>query len=301
MINKPAIAKNAKGINPDKVLLWENTRKEIRESLKSGNLKAAIIPTGSTEQHSEHLALCTDIAMATFVSQQVALQLYPKVTVSTPCPVGYSPYHMARKGTLSIRKETFKAYVFDIAESLAAHGINNILVINGHGGNGGLLEDSVGEWRQKLGVTMEVLSYWSMLSTEAHEKYLQSYQDARDGKLNEVEKSALSHASEFETSLLMAAYPERVRSITMEEYDDAKLNYAQSNLSSEVISYYKRHYSEEEWPERIEAEHNGRDRARHQQALLGTPEKGQELLDLLTYRIGQKIENMIETTESGAD
>ena len=121
-------------VHPQKVLLWERTRKEVREALQSGDLKAAIVPTGSTEQHNEHLALITDAACATLFAQQVALQLYPQVTVSTPCPVGYSPYHMARKGTLTLRKETFLAYVFDVIESLTAHGIGTILVVNGHGG-----------------------------------------------------------------------------------------------------------------------------------------------------------------------
>ena len=101
---------------PQKVLLWESTRKEVRESLSSGQLKAAIVPTGSTEQHNEHLALITAAAVATLVAQQAALTLYPKAIVSTPCPVGYSPYHMARKGTLTLRKKTFLAYVFDCSQ-----------------------------------------------------------------------------------------------------------------------------------------------------------------------------------------
>ena len=77
MKRKPVASAGGQYVHPDRVLLWENTRKEVREALQSGDLKAAIVPTGSTEQHSEHLALCTDFAMATFVSQQAALQLYP--------------------------------------------------------------------------------------------------------------------------------------------------------------------------------------------------------------------------------
>ena len=42
---------------------------------------------------------------------------------------------MARKGTITLRKETFQAYVLDVLDSLKAHGIRNILVLNGHGGN----------------------------------------------------------------------------------------------------------------------------------------------------------------------
>ncbi len=122
-------------VNPKKVLLWENTRKEIRESLASGRVKAAILPTGSVEQHNEHMALIADVAISTLISKQVALQLYPSVLVAPPSPCGYAPYHMARKGTITLRKETFQAYVLDVLDSLKAHGIRNILVLNGHGGN----------------------------------------------------------------------------------------------------------------------------------------------------------------------
>ena len=64
-------------VNPYRVMLGECTRKEIREALQSGELKAAIIPIGATEQHNEHLSLDLDIVLSTFISQQAALQLYP--------------------------------------------------------------------------------------------------------------------------------------------------------------------------------------------------------------------------------
>src|SRR6476660_9297087 len=105
-------------MNPRKVLLWESTRKEFREALESGSLKAMIVPTGSTEQHNEHLAMINDTASVTLIAQQAALLLYPAVMVATPVPVGISPHWMDRKGTLSLRKETFLAVVFEICESL---------------------------------------------------------------------------------------------------------------------------------------------------------------------------------------
>jgi len=77
-------------VDPRKVLLWESTRKEIREALEGGRLKAAVLPTGSTEQHNEHLAMIQDTASALLVAQQAALQLYPQVIVADPVPVGIS-------------------------------------------------------------------------------------------------------------------------------------------------------------------------------------------------------------------
>jgi hypothetical protein len=65
-------------VNPRKVLLWESTRKEFREALEGGVLKAVILPTGSTEQHNEHLAMINDTARVTLVAQKAALLLYPQ-------------------------------------------------------------------------------------------------------------------------------------------------------------------------------------------------------------------------------
>ena len=66
------------------VLLWENQRRYIREALDAGELKGAIIPTGSTEQHNEHLAMIHDTASALHVSKLAAEKLYPQVIVTTP-------------------------------------------------------------------------------------------------------------------------------------------------------------------------------------------------------------------------
>ena len=153
-------------INPDRVMLGENTRKEVRQALQSGRLKAAIVPIGAIEQHNEHLALNVDIVVSTFLARQAALQLYPQVVVAPGCPVGYSPYHMAREGTLTLRKETLRAYLFDVVQSLKTHGIATILVVNGHGGNHGLLRDVLPEWRRRLGVVLDEVSYASGLTDE---------------------------------------------------------------------------------------------------------------------------------------
>jgi creatinine amidohydrolase len=184
-------------VNPRKVLLYESTRKEFREAIEGGGLKTVIVPTGSTEQHNEHLAMINDTASVTLVAQKAALLLYPKVMVATPVPVGISPHWMDRKGTLTLKKDTFLAVVFDICESLQVHGVKNILVLNGHGGNVAPLRQSVPDFARKLGIRIETNSYWDAFTPEIVKKYMAS------GK-------APGHAAEFETSFAMAAFPERV-------------------------------------------------------------------------------------------
>ena len=285
-------------VHPDKVMLGECTRKEVREALERGDLKAAIIPIGATEQHNEHLALNLDIVLSTFVSQQAALQLYPQVTVAAPCPVGYSPYHMARKGTLTLRKKTLRAYIFDVMESLKTHGIRTILVVNGHGGNHGLLRDVLPDWRQELGITLDEDSYWMGLTDEERETILQGYRDLKAGRLDTIARqTALNHASEDETSVMLTAFPQRVRSFTMTEYDEAALDYAH-NLSPKVEAYLEP-FSNEGWPQGGPNPENPRDRARQENALLATTEKGEALISIHTQFIAGKLREMIDETEKG--
>jgi creatinine amidohydrolase len=184
-------------VNPRKVLLWESTRKEFREALEGGVLKAMILPTGSTEQHNEHLAMINDTASVTLVAQQAALLLYPQVMVATPVPVGISPHWMDRKGTLTLKKETFLAVVYEICESLKTHGVKTILVLNGHGGNVGPLREAVPDFARQLAINIQTNSYWDAYTPEIVKKYMTS------GK-------APGHAGEFETSFAMAAFPQRV-------------------------------------------------------------------------------------------
>jgi creatinine amidohydrolase/Fe(II)-dependent formamide hydrolase-like protein len=193
-------------VHPRKVLLWESTRKEFREALEGGSLKAMIVPAGSTEQHNEHLAMIHDTASVTLVAQQAALALYPQVMVATPVAIGISPHWMDRKGTLSLRQETFLAVVFDICDSLKTHGVKTILILNGHGGNGKPLAEAAPEFRQKLGINVQAANYWDAYTPEIIKKYMES-------------NKAPAHAAEFETSFAMAAFPERIH---WEDVDYAK-------------------------------------------------------------------------------
>ena len=235
-------------ILPRKVLLYECTRREIRERLISGKLKAAIVPTGSTEQHNEHMAMIMDTAGALLISQQIALRMYPEVVVSTPVSVGISPHWMNRKGTLTLKKETFLAMVYDICESLKTHGIETILIVNGHGGNEEALKESIPEFRSKLGITIDAYSYWDGISKDLAKQFLETGNSP--GYAPEFETS---HASEFETSIALAAFPERIRyvgvdhnkaelTITDEERKVDKSGFEQSKLATAekgeaIISY----------------------------------------------------------------
>lgn len=270
-------------VNPKRVLLWENTRREVRQAFESGSLKAIILPTGSIEQHNEHMALVADVAIATMISHQIALRMYPRVMVAPPSPCGYAPYHMARKGTVTLRKSTFLAYQLDVLDSLRAHGIRNMLVLNGHGGNHQPLREATPVWRELLpDVALEVASYFQGIPRE----YVAEITDS---------PQLTSHAGEFETSIYMAAFPERLRRVSMDEYDEAKLNY-ENGFDDKIVPFLKRDSRTE--PGRLPGE-NGRDRRRQEESFLATAEKGEKLISKAVESWSQRLEEMIAATDAG--
>ena len=281
----PLVKVGGRVVNPQKVLLWENTRKEIRDWLASGRLKAAVLPTGSVEQHNEHMAMVADIAISTLIAQQIALQLYPQVIIAPPSPCGYAPYHMARKGTITLRKETFQAYIFDVLDSLKAHGIRTMLVLNGHGGNHAPIQEALSGWRKELGITLDADSYWNGIPTEFRQKVMTA-------------KKPTSHAGEFETSIYMAAFPGRLRHFTMEAYDAANLDY-ETGFTPEVEKFLRRDGRTFK-DGRINVDgYNAADRRRQKEALLARAETGEALLSKATESFAERLTEMIAATESG--
>ena len=255
-------------INSRRVLLYECTRKEIRERIASGKLKAAIIPTGSTEQHNEHLALAMDTSAALVISQLTAMELYPKVIVTTPVAFGICPYWMNRQGTLSVREETFTGLVYDICCSMKTHGIETILVLNGHGGNIRTLNKIVPGFSTELSIPIETCSYWDSVSAEQRRDFTES-------------GVVPGHADEFETSFALAAFPERVRWTTYEGMEPYKWDVKKEDLDR--IGHYTPAWDNPEW-----------DKKSFELSKLATPEKGEKFIAHAVGWVANRMRSMIE-------
>ena len=116
------------------VMLQDFTRGAFEDYLEQESNPVAIVTVGSVEQHGPHLPRGMDMFAALEVAKRVAEETASFVV--HPCWAGYSPHHMAFKGTISFRAETLTNIILDTIDSLAAHGIDKVLLLNGHGGNG---------------------------------------------------------------------------------------------------------------------------------------------------------------------
>ena len=209
-------------VDNSRIYLHKNTRREFRQRMHSGELKACIIPVAATEQHLEHLAMEHDWRSVLHVASEVAARMKPAVLVAPAMNVGISEHHMRHIGTLSALPGSWLGVLFDCIRSVHQAGFRNILVLNGHGGNVAPCQGIWGQFQQRLefssplgtsagaserGANLHFVSYWDLLPAKIAEVTLKT-------------KRWPGHAQEFETAFALAAFPENVRHDAMRDQAD---------------------------------------------------------------------------------
>lgn len=190
-----------------RILLTRHTRREFRERMESGELKACIIPVAATEQHLEHLAMEHDWRSCLHIAVEVALRLQPAAIVAPSMNIGISEHHMRHIGTLSATPGSWLGVLHDTIRSMHHAGFRNILVLNGHGGNVAPCENVWGQFLQRFEINLQFVSYWDLLPREVAEAHLTT------GRCP-------GHAQEFETAFALAAFPDNVRRDAMQDQAD---------------------------------------------------------------------------------
>ncbi|MEX2286024.1 MAG: creatininase family protein [Planctomycetaceae bacterium] len=194
-------------VSDDRVLLTKHTRREFRERMQSGELQACIIPVAATEQHLEHLAMEHDWRSVMHVAVEVAKRLDPRVIVAPAMNIGISEHHMRHIGTLTAMPGSWLGVLFDTIRSMHHAGFQNILVLNGHGGNIAPCNGIWGQFQQRLEINLIFAPYWDFLPKEVADAHLKT-------------KRCPGHAQEFETAFALAAFPENVRHDAMRDQAD---------------------------------------------------------------------------------
>lgn len=191
----------------DRLYVHKHTRREFRERMQAGELKACIIPVAATEQHLEHLAMEHDWRSVNHMAVQIASRLNDQVVIAPSMNIGISEHHMRHIGTLSALPGSWLGVLFDTIRSMHHAGFTNILVLNGHGGNVAPCEGMWGQFLQRLEINLQFHSYWDFTPTDVAEKHLKT------GRWP-------GHAQEFETAFALAAFPENVRHDAMQDQED---------------------------------------------------------------------------------
>ncbi|MEW1861144.1 creatininase family protein [Streptomyces sp. NBC_00669] len=177
--------------------LTESTWQEVRAAGARG---IALLPIGSQEQHAAHLPMGTDTLLAEAVVDRATALLArdeggTELVRLPALPFGHSPHHLFA-AAVSLSAATLGAVLDDVLDSLATSGYHRIMVVNGHGGNDEIMRLAVKRFALRTEVTVAACSYWTVTSGED------------DGGRPEVTPG---HAGWFETSLMLAARPDLVR------------------------------------------------------------------------------------------
>src|ERR1700722_772478 len=96
-----------------------------------------LLPLGSHEDHGPHLPM-GDYLLAEPLAIRIA-QAATQAGVQTfvaPClPFGVADYFGCSPGGMAISAASFRAVLSDLLAGLLRHGLTNIVILNGHGGN----------------------------------------------------------------------------------------------------------------------------------------------------------------------
>ena len=154
-----------------------------------------ILPTGAIEQHGHHLPVGVD-ALLGQAALRAALPRLPAnlpVLVAPPVTYGKSNEHVGFPGTIYISADSLRKLLLSIAAELHEIGFRRIAIYNTHGGNTAVLNYTLREIEETLGLEITLLrpAYRPPISSqEMHYGF---------------------HAGEWETALMLAATPELVK------------------------------------------------------------------------------------------
>lgn len=170
-------------------------------SLAAAQDKIVLLPLGATEQHGPHLAVGTDTDIVTRVAQLAEQERQNKIILAPTLPYGSSHHHLAFGGTISIAADLYVQVVCDLVRSLIQCGFRRIVLLNGHGGNITPVKQALSilskEFDPVVPAYIALATYWELGGS------------AFSGDAP-MESPALSHACEYETSMMLHLYPEKV-------------------------------------------------------------------------------------------
>ena len=184
----------AKAMDPstNSKLLANLSSAKVKEILEKD--KRIILPIGSTEQHGPDGILGVDHITATGIAY--ALAQVSGILCAPALNYGMAIHHLGFAGTVALRPTTYINVIVDILSSLQRHGFEEIIVINGHGGNKGpflnAMQERISEFKD---LNVKFFNWWVMPGIQKN--IIDKYFGEKEGY----------HATPTEISLTMALIP----------------------------------------------------------------------------------------------
>jgi creatinine amidohydrolase len=160
-----------------------------------------VIPIAALEQHGKHLPLFTDSFLLGEIVRRASNKIRDRALFAPLLWLGNSHHHLDFRGTLSAEPRLYIDLLIGLAENFLQHGFRRLVFLNGHGGNDIPGKQAIFEIRQRSRQRSDLLllcaTYWNLgtLPPSPTPSFVQS---------------AMGHACEWETSMMLRIAPELV-------------------------------------------------------------------------------------------
>lgn len=182
------------------LILWEEA---TAFDLNPSNA-LALLCVGSTEQHSDYLPLGTDSIIGENLGRAAAQKANCPVVMLPVQHIGFSPHHRAFPGALTLSQTTMFHYLVELCRCVYANGVENLMILNSHGGNQTCLQSVVNEIGATLNKRAVLVRYWDLIAGAI-------------GGIRETGPGGMGHACELETSLMLHFRPDLVHTDRIDE------------------------------------------------------------------------------------
>jgi len=165
------------------------------QELVPAKIDTIILPVGTVEAHGSSC-----IGTDNYIPEEISLGLAERVNALVAPIVNYgiTKSLLRYNGGVTIKPETFGAYVRDILDSLVGVGFKNVILMNGHGGNNAILKSVAYEFHAERRANIAVIHWWDLCGKMTEEFF----------------EHVGGHAGTDETAMVMAIDPALVDEAT---------------------------------------------------------------------------------------
>jgi creatinine amidohydrolase len=167
-------------------IYWDRLNWQEYRDLVPEKIDTVILPVGTIEAHGV-TNLATDIVIPAKIAEKIADSI--NAMIAPPVFYGVTRTLYPYPGSLTVRPETFEAYMTELLCSMAEQGMKRIVVMNGHGGNNDQLKNAAFSTGRKFKTKLAVIHWWMM------------YPDL----VKEIYQTEGGHAAVDETAMVLAA------------------------------------------------------------------------------------------------
>jgi creatinine amidohydrolase len=223
-----------------------------------------IIPVAALEQHGHHMPVFTDSMLLGEIIRRAHAEVEQQTLLVPLMWLGNSHHHMDFPGTVSAEPRVWLDLLSGLIDNFITHGFRRIVVFNGHGGNDVPGRQATFEIRQKYRSRSELLllyaTYWSLADPPS--------------SIPGLTQSAMQHACEWETSMILRLHPELVK----DHQNAESIDQGKPFLPAQRAWITK---------DRTSTGHIGAPNA-------ATPEKGEQLLQLFSKGVTKLMQRVID-------